>query len=198
MIFVSSDKLRSTEDGNTFTEVGDIVANGYYNDENNVLFAADDGVYVLVTEIRGFGVPTYGVVKINKNNIGSTTTVELDEKNNQIIVGTETGIYIGEIPRGKSSSELENGIMFYQKTMTSTKINDIQIVDSGKDQILATDNGMFKSNNGIGFRHLATFSSVAGKNCKCSANLGDTAYFGLSDGLYKFNQDELLRVFETD
>lgn len=82
--------------------------------------------------------------------------------------------------------------------MTSTRINDIQIVDSGNGQMLATDNGMFKSNNGVGFRHLTTFHSVAGKNCKCSANLGDVAYFGLSDGLYKFNQDELLRVFETD
>lgn len=81
--------------------------------------------------------------------------------------------------------------------MVSTKVNDIQIVDSGSGQILATDNGMFKSSNRVGFRNLTTFRSVTGKNCKCSATLGDTVYFGLSDGLYKLTQDEPLRVFET-
>lgn len=52
------------------------------------MFAANDGIYVLVTEIRGFGIPTYGIVKINKNDIGVVTAVEFDEKNNRVIAGT--------------------------------------------------------------------------------------------------------------
>lgn len=130
VMFVASDRLRISEDGENFRELGKITANGYYSDDRNVMFAADDGIYVLTTTVVGFGMPTYGIAKVNRNSIGRVTTVEFDEGGHRIVAGTDRGIYIGEIPDGNAN--LNENITFYKKRIDEVRVNDIQIMDSGK------------------------------------------------------------------